>query len=121
MTAQIAVGTGKLRVNGRQLPLADEMRIMASSEKREGAMGLDGTLAMSVTPQPVYIEATLRDSKEVDLTEIFKGVGVTVGCELRNGTSYEMANAFYTGDSEINVKDGTVSARWDAQSIQRLT
>ena len=118
---QIAVGTGTLRVNGVKIPLADEMRIMGSPEKRESQAGIDGTIAMSVTYQAVYIEATAKDSRDINWPEIWRGEGVTVTCELRNGTSWEMANAFYTGDSELNVKDGNVSVRWDAQSIQRLT
>lgn len=121
MGAQIAVGTGTLTVNGVRIPLADEMRIMGSPVKRESQPGIDGTIAMSESYQAVYVEATARDSREVDWPAIFRGEGVTVGVTLRNGTSWEMANAFYTGDSEINVKDGTVAARWDAQSIQRLT
>lgn len=119
MATPLAVGTGKLRVNGVQLPVADEMRIMPASEKREALMGLDGTLAAQISYQPCWIECSLRDSPEIDLTKLTIQTGVTVTVELANGTSYELSNAFFSGDGELEVKDGKVAARWSAQTIRR--
>lgn len=116
----IVVGTGKLRVNAQPLPVADEIRFMPEPEKRDPLVGLDGEVAEQITRQAVWIEASLRYSRNWDLSTVTSGRGVTVSLDMADGSSWEMSNAFYSGDSEVDVKDGKVAARWHAQSMRQV-
>lgn len=120
MPGPLVVGVGKLKVNGVQLAVADEIRIMLSDEKREAVVGIDKSVAMQITYQAPYIEASLRDDPTVDTVKLCKGTGATVIAELKNGSTYTLSEAFYTGDAELDVKDGKLAARWTGVSIQRL-
>lgn len=120
MAQVIATGTGKLKVNGVQYALADDLRIMAASEKREALVGIDGSVAVQITYVSPWIEASLRDDPALDLITVFKQLNVTVVVEYQNGTSYELSEAFYSGDGEIEAKDGKVAARWNAKTIRRV-
>lgn len=116
----IAVGTGVLRVNSVQLPLADEMRIMALEEKREPLMGMDGSFAVQTEFVSPSIEAAVRYTKDVDFGKIFKGNGDTVTAEMSDGSSFTMSNAVFTGEGEHDVKDGKVSCKWNSQTMRRV-
>jgi hypothetical protein len=120
MPGPLVVGVGKLKVNGVQLAVADEIRIMPSDEKREPLVGLDSSVAMQVTYQAPFIEASLRDDPTVDVLKLCKQTGATVVAELRNGSTYTLSEAFYSGDAELDVKDGKLSARWHGASVQRV-
>jgi len=120
MAQEPKVGAGKIRVNGQQLRVADEIRFMPSDEKREPLMGIDGNLAQQVTYQPVWIEAQLRYTRDVKWNDVFKAENATVTLELVDGSSWEMAEAFYAGDSEVEVKDGKVAARWVARKLSQV-
>lgn len=116
----VAVGTGKLKVGGVQYMLADELRIMAASEKREAIVGLDGTVAIQRTFQSPWVEASLRDDPAIDLQDVYAQENVTVTVELTNGSSYELSNAYYTGDAELDARDGKVAARWNGATMRRI-
>jgi hypothetical protein len=117
----IVVGAGKLKVNGKQIPVADEIRVMPSDEKREADVGIDGSIAMKVSYQSPYVEAALRHDPKVDWLKLFKETGATVLVEFNNGASYTLSESFYSGDSEIDAKDGKVQGRWNGTSCQQLT
>lgn len=118
--AQNTVGTAFFRINGVQYDLPGEMKLTVLTEKRNALVGLDGSVAPQIEYQSPMIECTVRDASNVDLVAISKMEGVTVTVEMANGTVWELSNAFYTGDGELDAKEGTFQVRFNGQKIRRL-
>jgi Phage tail tube protein len=116
----VSVGTAYFKVNHVQYALAGDMKISTLERKHEALVGMDGSVAPQVQFQSPMIECTIRDRADVDLTALQSIEGATVTVELANGTTWELSQAFYTGDGELDAAEGGFQVRFNGQRIRRI-
>ena len=119
--AQNTSGVAYFRINGVQYAIAGEMRVNALTEKRTPLIGLDGNVSPQVEFQSPMVECQVKDFADVDLVALSKLENVTVTVEMGNGTTWELSNAFYSGDGEVDAKEGNFQVRFNGAKIRRLT
>lgn len=118
--AQNTVGTAYFRINSVQYAIAGDMRVNALREKRSPLIGLDGNVVPQVEFQSPMVECSVKDNASVDLIALSQMEGVTVTVEMANGTVWELSNAFYSGDGELDAREGNFQVRFNGSSIRRL-
>jgi len=123
MTTPNTTGTCVFRLNGQQVAIAgDDFTIMALEEKKNVLISMDGTKRYQREYQSPMIECNVSElGAEVDLFALTQLENAVVTVELANGTSYEISGAHYTGDGNLNVKDGSFQMRFNGDRIRRLT
>jgi hypothetical protein len=120
MPRHTAVGTAFFRINGVQYQLAGEMKLNPLSEKRTAEVGIDGSVTPKVEPVAPFIECAVRDRADVDPIPLHSMWDETVTVELTNGTVWTLSNAFYTGDGDLDGKEGTHAVRFHGTKMRRL-
>lgn len=113
-------GTAFFRINGVQYAIGGEMRINPLNEKRNPLVGLDGIVMPQIEFQSPMVECAVKDVASVDLIALTRMENVTVTVEMANGTVWELSNAFYAGDGELDAKEGDFQVRFHGSKIRRL-
>lgn len=120
MSKQTSVGTAFFRVNNKPYSLAGDMKISTLTSKRSPLVGMDGSIAMQVEFMSPSIECTVRDRGDVDISALSAIEGGTVTVELQNGNIWELSDASYTGDGELDAKEGGFQCRFNGSKIKRV-
>ncbi len=118
--AQNTVGVAYFRLNGVQYAIAGDMRINALSERRTPLIGIDGNVVAQVEFQSPSVECSVKDLRDVDLVAISKMEGATVTVEMGNGTIWELSDAFYSGEGELDAREGNFQVRFNGRTIRRI-
>lgn len=113
-------GTAFFKINGVQYSIGGEMKIMALSQKRNALIGLDGDVMPQIEFQSPMIECQVKDVASVDLVALSLMENVTVQVDMANGTTWELSNAFYSGEGELDAKEGNFAVRFNGKKIRRL-
>lgn len=108
--AQIG-GTVTFKINGQAftVPAEEGVKITIKDVKREGKMGSDGNMHYTEVLSADTISGTLFLTPGVSPAMITNSENVTVQVNMRNGKSGMLSNAVFTGDGEVDTKEGTMA------------
>lgn len=118
--AQNTSGTAFFRINGVQFAIGGEMRLNVLTEKRTALVGMDGNVSPQVEFQSPMVECSVKDFANVDIVALTKMEAATITVEMANGTVWELSNAFYTGDGELDAREGNFQVRFNGSTIRRI-
>jgi hypothetical protein len=109
-----------LRKNGVLLEAKGSFSHNINPFKRETILSTMGVSGYKETPQALFIEGELTDSKDLDLQLLYSGDNDTITLEEANGKTVVLRNAWYAGDGTVGTEDGNVSVRWEGISAEEI-
>lgn len=113
-------GTARLLINGTQYPLRGDLTISLGNVSRESIVGIDQYHGVKETPVASWIEMSLTDLGDIDITTLQNLDDVTVNVELANGKQAVLRNAAQVNPVELNAVDGQYTLRFEGPLGQWL-
>lgn len=117
----IKVGTLVFMIDGVQHAIAGDFTINPRTEAREPVTGMDGSIGMKVERTAPMISGQIRDRAGLDVKAITQMKGVTITAEQENGKAWVLRDAFFSGEGDLDVGEGTIAARWHGASIEEVS
>lgn len=112
-------GTAYLAANGKNYMVAgDGITYSVSRVERTTLKGPSGVHGYSEEPVAGYIEATLRDAKDLSLADINAMSDASVTIQLANGKLITGANMWTVGAQEVATAEATFSVRWEGFHVE---
>jgi hypothetical protein len=121
MASQAIGGTAFLKVDGAQVQLRGNFKVMPNLTENTGVAGADGIHGYTQKYVMPAIEADISDSGGLSVTALQNITSSTITLELVNGKQYVLANAWYSGQATLDAVVGQVPVRFEGTSCMELT
>lgn len=115
MSSRRVGGRCSLRVGGQMVETPGEFTFSPGPAQRETALAAEGAVGYVETPGEAFIEGEIYYAKVDDLDALVRADGVTVQLDLDSGTQFVLAEAWFSGEGEIDNAAGTMAVRWTAR------
>jgi hypothetical protein len=114
----LIAGVGTLTIDGAQVALRANMTVSPDMVTREGIAGQDRPHGYREMPRVPFIEAEVSLQQSQSVTDIALSVigDSTVVCQLADGRTYQLNQAWYKGETEIASQEGQFRARFEGMS-----
>lgn len=114
-------GITSLTVDGTAYMVVSDVTWSPAKWKRETLVGLDMVHGFSEVPIQGYIEATLRDSGSISVSDFNQMRCVEVLVTLATGKIVGGANLWNTSALEVRAAEGTFTVRFDGVDVGEQT
>lgn len=120
MAAQAFAGTLFFRIDGAQQRLSGDFKVQPNLTENTGVAGPGGVLGFTTKYVVPSIEGTIADSGGLSVKALANITDSTITCELVNGKSYVLSNAWWSGSSTVDVMEGKVPVKFEGLSCREL-
>lgn len=120
MAGQAFAGTLFFRIDGVQQRLSGDFKVQPNARENTGVAGPGGVLGYTQKYLVPSIEGTLADSGGLSVQALQNITDSTITCELVNGKSYVLSDAWYSGTSTVDVMEGKVPVKFEGISCREL-
>ncbi len=112
-------GTLFFKLKSVQQDAKGSWKIGIGGVKKKMIMGVDKAHGAKEELQVAYIEGVITDRGDFSIKDLqaFEG---TATCELRNGKSYVLVDAFYAGEGELDPIEGEIPARFEGVECREV-
>lgn len=110
---QRIAGIAYIRVDGRQWAARGNWTVSQAPSERQGIAGQDYVHGFSELPRVPFIEGDISTTAEFSVEELHGISDATVQCDLANGKSYVLRNAWQAGSIDINTHDGSAKVKFE--------
>ena len=105
-------GTLYIKVDGEQFSISGSVEVPVSTRQNEPMIDVAGNVVgYKTTYIAPYISATVFFTRDFPLDKVVNGTDMTVTAEFENGKVYTLSDAFWTGETPVNIDEGTVPIR----------
>jgi monomeric isocitrate dehydrogenase len=111
----LIAGMSFIKIDGKSYQSNGEFTIKSANVKREPMPMADGSIHYSETVVPAMISGNLTTVPGVNPVTLQNAKNITVQVQAKNGKVYILKNAFFSGDGEINPKEGTFAVEFQGQ------
>jgi hypothetical protein len=111
-------GTAYLFVDGSRWPLRGNFRVSPSTIERTAVVGQDGVHGYQELPVAAYFEGDMTTDPAIDWIGTESIVNSTIMCQLVNGWTFVLRNAWSAGRRELNTREGSVAVRFEGMAVQ---
>lgn len=119
--AQRIAGTAWLKVDGAIYPLRGNLTVSPSSVERAGLAGQDYIHGYSELPRLPAVSGDVSLDPLLSMDTVEATVDATVTCELANGKTYVLREAWCTSALDLNTREGTVRVSWQGVSCDEIS
>lgn len=121
MAATRIAGTAFFKLDGKQYSVEGTLNVQPMSISREGRVGLSGITGFSEKPVIPYIEVEMTKTPELSLKEIERVKDSTVTGEASDGTVYVLRNAWFAGETSLDLGEGKATLRFEGLECTEIT
>jgi hypothetical protein len=89
--------------------------------KREMVVGSDGVHGFKEMPKVAFIEGSITDTDELDLSALQQLRDTTVTLNLANGKVISLESAVYTADGDVTTEEGEVQVRFEGLAGREIS
>ena len=108
----VKTGVRSFAINGERYMVVGNISYSLATSVREALVGADGFHGHSVKPATPFIEATLRDSATLKVSELLELENAEVQVELQNGKLLLLSGASNMAETEQGTEEGLIPTRW---------
>ncbi len=112
---QRIAGIAYIRVDGRSYAARGNWTVSPQTTERTGIAGQDGVHGYMEVPRTPFIEGDISTTDDFDLEELHGVSDATVQCDLANGQSWVLRNAWQSGSMDINTHDGSTKVKFEGE------
>ena len=107
-------GLFDLKINGQVYYAKGNFTYGLGGVKREAMMASNGqVIGFKEVAQAPYIEGEISDDIGLNLKTFFNIEGATVSLELCNGKVIVLREAWYAGESKVEVNEGNIPVKFE--------
>lgn len=110
---QRIAGIAYIRVDGKSYAARGNWTVGPRATERTGIAGQDRVHGFMEVPRVPFIEGDISTTEDFDLEELAGVTNATVQCDLANGTSWVLRNAWQAGPMDINTHDGSTKVKFE--------
>jgi hypothetical protein len=114
-------GLFNLKVNGQVYYAKGNFTYSLGGVKREAVLASNGQVIgykeVAIVP---YIEGEMSDDIGLNLKTLFNMDGATVSLELANGKVIVLREAWYAGESKVEVNEGNIAVRFEGLDCDEI-
>jgi hypothetical protein len=120
MAGTAYAGTCFLRLDGNMIALDGDWKVQPNSKQRTGKAGPSGGLGFIEQNVIPSISGTAADSGSFSIQGLASITNSTVTLELVNGKTYILSQAWWSGESEVDVMEGKIPVKFEGLSCTEL-
>lgn len=109
-------GTTTINVDGVRLALKGSITCAFGDNERESIVGLDGRHGFKETFVTPFVEVTVTDTPELNVTMLENVVDATVQVDMANGKKGVLKGATQVNQVNISPEEGEVTFRFEGES-----
>ncbi len=113
-------GITLLAIDGRRFLVKGSASYNLGRAMREAIIGQDAVHGYKETPQVAFVECTITDTANTDLSDLATGTGKTLTLVLPNGKTILFQNAYAAGEWGGSTEEGEISLRYEAERGEEL-
>jgi hypothetical protein len=111
-------GIATMTINGDAWDVVSDLAWRTSKVKRETLSGQSRVEGFGEMPQPCYIEATLRDRADANVSDLNALTDATIVVQQANGKTIEGDGMWQVGeDLAVNTQEGTFKIRFEGSDV----
>jgi Phage tail tube protein len=114
-------GGAAVYINGKQYPLKSDVKMMGATVTRTSQVGLDGFHGVTEIPTQAWIEFTLSDFPDVDISGLQDLVDATINVTLASGKQAILRNAAQVNAVELDQSNGQLGLRFEGPQLTWIT
>lgn len=108
----VRAGKFNLRVDGALMEAYGNFTYGPSFDQAEEIPGIGRLNGFKETYKPGFIEGEITDNISLDLTALVNTRDATVTLELRNGKTFTLQEASYTGDGTVQTENANIKVKF---------
>jgi hypothetical protein len=113
MAATRIAGTAFFKLDGAQYSIEGTLIVQPMSLMREGRTGLSGIVGFAEKPVIPYIEVEFTKTPELSMKAIERVANSTITGEGADGTVYVLRNAYFAGETTLDLGEGKSTVRFE--------
>ncbi len=113
-------GTINIQVNGVVYDAVGSFSYNLGQPMREELVGPDRVHGYKETPQVPYIEGEIRDSSDLDLSNLQNLTDATLTLKLANGKTIMLREAWYAAEGTVGTEEANVQFKFCGMSAEEL-
>ncbi|GAN90964.1 phage tail tube protein [Gluconobacter frateurii M-2] len=110
-------GAATLTINGEVWNVVGELQFQASGNVNETLKGQSAVEGFATMPGQGFIQATLRDRRDVDCFQYQGASGLTAIGQLANGKVITVDNGWQVETISLNTQEGTFELHIESDSV----
>ena len=111
-------GMAFIRIDGRMYESEGAFSITLGGKKKTPIISASGTVYVQEELIPGKISGTLLTTVGFDAQALKNANSVTVQVQAKNGSTYILRDALFTGDGEIDAKEGGFTVEFQGASVR---
>lgn len=121
MAATRIAGTAFFKLDGTQYSVEGTLNVQPMSVMREGRVGLSGITGYSERPMIPFIEVEVTKTPELSMKDIERVRDSTITGEAADGTTYVLRNAWFAGETSLDLGEGKATLRFEGLECVEVT
>lgn len=109
-----------VKVDGQQYRAKGSWSYNIGEDVREAVVGSDQVHGYKEMPQVPFIEGTISDTANLNMTNLLRITDATVTLELNNGKIIALNNAWFAGPGTASSEEGEIEARFEGLSAEEI-
>ncbi|GCD53036.1 phage tail tube protein [Acetobacter pasteurianus] len=114
-------GVASLTINGVPFNVVGELQWQPSGNQNETLKGQTTVEGFSSMPNQGFIQATLRDRRDMKISDLQGGSGFDVVATLANGKIITCVNGWQVEVINVNTQEGTFEFRVESDTMTEDT
>ncbi|ANA14169.1 phage tail tube protein [Acetobacter oryzifermentans] len=114
-------GLATLTINGVSFNVVGELQWQPSGNQNETLKGQSAVEGFSAMPNQGFIQATLRDRRDVSISDLQGGSGFNVVAVQANGKVITCVNGWQVEAINVNTQEGTFEFRVESDTVTEDT
>ncbi|AQS88271.1 phage tail tube protein [Neoasaia chiangmaiensis NBRC 101099] len=110
-------GTATCTINGEPWSIVSECQYQPSGDVNETLKGQSAVEGFSVMPQQGFVQMTLRDRRDRDVSAFQGASGLTIVIVQANGKVVTCTNGWQTEAINLNTQEGTFELHVESDSV----
>lgn len=109
-----------IKIDGRSYDAPGDFNVTIGGPVLTAIPMANGTIYNSIEIKPGKISGTISTTIGLSVVQLKNARNITVQVQAANGSSYILKNAFFTGEGEVNVKEGSFAIEFQGNEIIQL-